>query len=86
MKTKLLKRLRREGRDMIHIHSVTTTTSWRGSIVTGMSYGYSSPEYAGLFSFGDTEEDVLNKAMRIYMEKEVQRRKLQREKSRRQKQ
>lgn len=70
MKTKLLRKLRKEGRNMINVYSITTT---RG-VVTGMSYGYSSPDYREVFSFGDTEEDVREKAMRIYMEKEVKRR------------
>lgn len=70
MKTKLLRKLRNEGRNMINVYSITTT---RG-VVTGMSYGYSSPDYRDLFFLGDTEEDVREKAMRIYMEKEVKRR------------
>lgn len=71
MKTKLFKRLRREGRNMVHIYSVTITSNWRGSVVTGMSYSYKSDEYAHLFNFGDTEDDVRDKAARIFMEKEV---------------
>lgn len=70
MKTKLLKKLRAEGRDMITVYSITM----RGRVVTGMSYGYNSDDYKHLFSFGDSEEDVRNKAARIYMEKEVARR------------
>lgn len=76
MKTKLLKRLRRQGRDMINVYSITTT---RG-VVTGMSYGYKSDDYKHLFSLGDTEEDIRNKAMKIYMEKEVKRLKYKRDK------
>ena len=64
MKTKLLKKLRRQGRRMIHIHSVTTS----GDLTIGMSIGYDEPEYSGLFELGDTEEDVLKKAERIYIE------------------
>lgn len=78
MKTKLLRKLRNEGRNMINVYSITTTIG----VVTGMSYGYSSPDYRGLFSFGDTEEDVREKAMRIYMEKEVKRRREKRRKRR----
>ena len=48
---------------MVNIYSVTTC---RG-LVTGMSYGYSSPEYSDLFFLGDTEDDVRDKAMRIYI-------------------
>ena len=76
MKTKLLRKLRNEGRNMINVYSITTT---RG-VVTGMSYGCSSPDYRGLFFLGDTEEDVREKAMRIYMEKEVKRRREKRRK------
>lgn len=70
MKTKLLKKLRREGWNIITVYSITM----RGGVVTGMSYGYSSDDYRHLFSFGDTEEEVRRKAARIYMEKEVARR------------
>ena len=70
MKTKLLKRLRKQGRNMVNIYSVTTC---RG-LVTGMSYGYSSPEYSDLFFLGDTEDDVRDKAMRIYIANEIKRR------------
>lgn len=73
MKNKLFKILRRKGRDMVRINGITITSNWRGSVVTGMSYSYKSDEYADLFSYGDTEDDVRDKAARIYMEKEVQR-------------
>lgn len=70
MRTKLLKKLRREGWNIINVYSITM----KGGMVTGMSYGCSSPDYRDLFFLGDTEEDVREKAMRIYMEKEVKRR------------
>lgn len=69
MKTKLLKRLRKQGRNMVNIYSVTIC---RG-LVTGMSYGYSSPEYSDLFFLGDTEDDVRDKAMRIYITNYIER-------------
>lgn len=69
MKTKLLKRLRNRGRNIITIYSITT----RGGLNTGISYGCPSDDYHGLFCFGDTEQDVIEKAMRIYVEKEVKR-------------
>lgn len=72
MKTKLLKKLRAQGRCQITIYSVTTTTTWRGEFITGMSYGYSDDAYRGLFSLGDTEEDVRDKAMRIYMRQNIE--------------
>lgn len=76
MKTKLLRRLRREGWNKITVYSITTT---RG-MVTGMSYGYTGEEYRGIFSLGDTEEDVHYKAMMIYIRKEVERLKNKRRK------
>lgn len=70
MKTRLLKKLRAEGRNMVDIYSVTTC---RG-VVTGMSYSIKSPEFKGIFSLGDTEDDVRDKAMRIYIAREIERR------------
>ena len=64
MKYKLLKKLRRRGRNQITIHSITRTDD----CITGMSYGFDEDEYRGLFDFGDTEEEVKNKAARIYIE------------------
>ena len=63
MKVKLLKRLRRIGKDQIQILSVTTT----GGITTGMSYSHPGEGYRGLFSFGDTKEEVIERACKIYM-------------------
>ena len=72
MKTKLLKMLRAQGRCQISIHSVTTTITWRGEIITGMSYGYRNDAYRDLFTLGDTEEEVRDKAMRIYMRENIE--------------
>lgn len=77
MKTKLLKRLRKQGRNMVNIYSVTTC---RG-LVTGMRYGYSSPEYSDLFFLGDTEDDVRDKAMRIYITNYIERERKRKRKS-----
>jgi hypothetical protein len=70
MKVKLLKKLRRRGRNQINIHSVTTQT--RGLTdkprVSGMSIGYNDDIYCNLWDSGLTEEDVLKKAERIYIE------------------
>lgn len=71
MKVKLLKRLRCEARSRVTIYSVTTEESWRGKCVTGMSIGYSQPQYAHIFSFGMTEEDVKKKAQKIFFETEM---------------
>lgn len=72
MKTRLLKKLRAQGRCQISIHSVTTTMTWRGVVITGMSYGYSDDAYRGLFALGDTGEEVRDKAMRIYMRQNIE--------------
>jgi len=68
MKVKLLKRLRQIGRDMVNVSSVTTTCG----LVTGMCYGYDTKEYSDLFELGDTEEDVKNKACKIYLETNIE--------------
>lgn len=64
--------LRAQGRCQISIHSVTTITYWRGELVSGMSYGYSNDAYRGLFALGDTEKEVRDKAMRIYMRQNIE--------------
>ena len=71
MKVKLLKKLRREARSRVTIYSVTTEESWRGKYVTEMSIGYSLPQYAHIFSFGMTKEDVMKKAEKIFFETEI---------------
>lgn len=71
MKVKLLKKLRVEGRKQISILSVTTVTTWRGEYVTRMSYRYNDNDYRGLFYIGDTVDEVKDKAMRIYLQKNI---------------
>lgn len=73
MKVKLLKKLREKGRDKVHIWSTTTekrrfSDEW---INVGMSYSFDEPEYGGLFFIGDTEEDVKDRAVRIFFEKNM---------------
>lgn len=73
MKTKLLKKLREEGRNKVHIISTTAekrrfSDEW---INVGMRYSFDEPEYSGLFFIGDTEEDVKDRAMRIFFEKNM---------------
>ena len=67
MKVKLLKKLRYKGGQMITIHSTTKTNG----TMTGMSYGYDSDDYKGLFSYGDSELDVKYKAFYVYMENNI---------------
>lgn len=67
MKVKLLKKLRAEGWNMISINSYTESY---GS-TTQMSYGCPGKDYYGLFSYGDTPEDVHKKASKIYMKKNM---------------
>jgi len=64
MRIRLLKKLRRRGRSQINIHSITTSSG----MVMGMSYGYNDDKYSNLFNYGDTKEDVLKKAEKIYIE------------------
>ena len=68
MKVKLLKILRKIGRNKIKIYSFTTTNG----TVTGMKIGYDEDEYRGLFSFGDTEAVVKEKACQIYLETNIE--------------
>jgi len=68
MKVALLKRLRSIGRNMVNIHSITITDD----VTTGMSYGYDHKEYSGLFSLGDAEQDVKEKACKIYLQKNIE--------------
>ena len=74
MKAKLLKKLRNTGRNVIDILSVTTTScAFSGKIITGMSYSYTGDEYRGLFSYGDTEEEVRAKACNIWLSQNIER-------------
>ena len=72
MKIKLLKKLREIGRSQGNIYSVTRTTTYRGEFVTGMSYGYNNDVYKGLFDFGDSEDEVRDKAMKIYFRENME--------------
>ena len=69
MKTKLLRKLREQGRNQITILSVTTTKPMYSldKYVSGMSYSYPDDAYRHLFNFGNTAEDVIKKAEKIYM-------------------
>lgn len=67
MKVKLLKKLRLIGRNQIWIMSVTKSDGY----VTGMSYSYSDDVYKGLFSWGDTKNDVEIKACNIYLQQNI---------------
>lgn len=66
MKSKLLLKLREIGRDQVHVYSVTS-----GSEV-GISYGYSNEAYAHIYRYGDTREDVKNRAARIYLRMNIE--------------
>ena len=68
MNVKLVKKLRKIGRNKIKIYSFTTTNG----TVTGMKIGYDEDEYRGLFSLGDTEQDVKEKACKIYLETNIE--------------
>ena len=68
MKVKLLKILRKIGRNKIKIYSFTTTNG----TVTGMKIGYDEDEYRGLFSLGDTESVIKEKACQIYLQTNIE--------------
>lgn len=63
MKTKLLRKLRNEGRSQINIISVTT----HNNINTGMCIGTNGGKYANIFNYGDTEETVYQKSVNIFL-------------------
>lgn len=62
MKTKLLKKIRKIGKSQINIYSFTK----KDDINIGMSFGCDSDLYCNLFEIGDTEDDINNKAIRVY--------------------
>lgn len=64
MKIKLLRKLRREANSQITFYSITKTNGE----ITGMSYGMNDDAYRGLFSWGNTEQDVMKKAAAIFFE------------------
>ena len=68
MRVKLLRRLRREGRCQINIYSVRKDMD--GTVV-GVSYGCSSDEYANLWHFAMSPDDLKEEAARIYMNRRV---------------
>lgn len=63
MKTRLLRKLRRKGRNQIQILSVTTESNR----TIGMSIAYDDDKYSNLFNYDNTEEEVLKKAERIFI-------------------
>lgn len=65
MKTRLLKKLRRRGRNKIAVTSITRTN---GSI-TGITYSYSDDDYKGFLNTCWSEEELLKKAEQVYIEK-----------------
>lgn len=68
MKTKLLRRLRREGRCQIRVYSVRKDMD--GTVV-GIRYGYNSDEYAHLWHFAMTSDELKSEAMKIYILRRV---------------
>ncbi len=67
MKAKLLKELRYIGREQVHILSITR----ENGISVGMSYSFNDECYSDLFYMGDTEDDVKERAMKIYFENHI---------------
>jgi hypothetical protein len=68
MKNKLLRRLRREGRCQIRVYSVRKDMD--GTVV-GIRYGYNSDEYAHLWHFAMTSDELKSEAMKIYILRRV---------------
>lgn len=64
MKTELLRKIRRRANNEVYISSITRS----GSIVTGMTYRYNEDCYNEVFSYGDSENDVMRKVQHIYFE------------------
>lgn len=74
MKAKLLKELRNTGRNEIEVLSMEITHSaFSGERITGMSYAFTDDKYRGLFSYGDTEEKVREKACNIWLSENIER-------------
>jgi len=71
MKVKLLKKLRKAGKDVIHIRSVTEESRFGKTTVTGVSYGYSDDRYSNIWDYGMTKEELINKACRIYIKSQL---------------
>ena len=69
--SKTTHKTKREGRNKITILSTTRTTNYRGSFITGMKYSYTGEEYADLFNFDETEDEVREKAMNIFLNKNI---------------
>lgn len=67
MKATLLKKLRARGRRKITILSIST----QGDLVVGMTIGYDDDAYSGIWSFGNSENDVLQKAGNIYLKENI---------------
>lgn len=63
MKTKLLKKLRRESKDQVILYTVTKTNGEH----SGLKYGYDNNAYAGL-SDSNSVEEFYQKVFQIYME------------------
>jgi len=64
----LLKKIRKQGRNSINIYSVTKTNG----LNTGMCIGHNGGNYSGLFKIGDTEEQIKNKAMKIWLKENIE--------------
>ena len=67
MKTKLLRKLRSISREQITVYSITKTNG----CITGMEYGHPGEDYRDLFSWGNTEVDIKEKACKIWLSKNI---------------
>lgn len=67
MKVKLLRKLRHIGKSQVTVYSVTRIDG----VVVGMKYGYPDQNYSGMFNYGDTVNDVKEKACSIWLSKNI---------------
>lgn len=63
MRARLLRKIRRQAHRELTISSITRNGQ---GIITGMSYRYDDPIYRNVFSFGNTEQEVITKVEHIY--------------------
>ena len=68
MKTKLLKKLRNQGRNKIHVCSITTTNGR----ISGASYSYTGDIYDNISVLGTDADGMRNIAMRRYLKNDIE--------------
>jgi hypothetical protein len=72
MKSKLLKKLRADGRDAVHVYKVVRTNG----MVTGIGCGFSDERASELYDFwefGEEPDDYIERVARAYMRNNIER-------------